>query len=107
VIEKSVRHNLHSIEYLELQFCITWFTINHLIFNYFREKEEKEQQNLSLMLMFVVMVFMLCNVLAMVSNILEAFKVRKNSEYMLFGCGTLLPRSLHLSNPPPTFVNHY
>jgi hypothetical protein len=41
----------------------------------FRDREEKEQQNLSLMLMFVVMVFMLCNVLAMVSNILEAFKV--------------------------------
>ena len=33
---------------------------------------------MSLMLMFVVMVFMLCNVLAMVSNILEAFKVRTN-----------------------------
>jgi hypothetical protein len=41
----------------------------------FREKEEKEQQKLSLMLIFVVLVFMLCNVLAMVSNILEAFKV--------------------------------
>ena len=44
----------------------------------FRDKEEKEQQNLSLMLMFVVMVFMLCNVLAMVSNILEACKVGGN-----------------------------
>ncbi len=44
----------------------------------YRDKEEKEQQNLSLMLMFVVMVFMLCNVLAMVSNILEAFKVNKD-----------------------------
>lgn len=49
---------------------------NRLSISGSREKEEKEQQNLSLMLMFVVLVFMLCNVLAMVSNILEALKVR-------------------------------
>ena len=53
-----------------------WPLFKHFTRLCFREKEEKEQQNLSLMLMFVVMVFMLCNVLAMVSNILEALKVR-------------------------------
>ncbi len=34
--------------------------------------EESEQQNLAIMLMVVVIIFVLCNVLAMVSNILDA-----------------------------------
>ena len=40
--------------------------------NYFREKnEEKEQQSLAIMLMAVVIVFVVCNLLAMVSIFLE------------------------------------
>jgi hypothetical protein len=41
-----------------------------------REREEKNQQNLSVMLMVVVVVFMSCNVLAMVVNIMETFDIR-------------------------------
>lgn len=33
--------------------------------------EENEQQNLAIMLMVVVLIFVLCNVLAMVANILD------------------------------------
>ena len=39
----------------------------------YRERmEENEQQNLAIMLMAVVAIFVLCNVLAMVANILDA-----------------------------------
>ena len=36
---------------------------------------EREQQSLAIMQMVVVLIFVICNFLAMVSNILEAFKV--------------------------------
>ena len=40
-------------------------------FHFVRERlEENEQQNIAIMLMVVVMIFVLCNVLAMVVNIL-------------------------------------
>ena len=35
--------------------------------------EENEQQNLAIMLMVVVLVFILCNILAMVTNLFDAF----------------------------------
>ena len=40
--------------------------------------EENEQQNLAIMLMVVVMMFVLCNVLAMVVNVLDALKFNEN-----------------------------
>ena len=42
----------------------------------FRESmEENEQQNLAIMLMVVVSVFVICNILAMVINLLDVFGV--------------------------------
>jgi len=46
---------------------------NHIQNN--REKEEQRQHQLALMLIVVVVVFMLCNILAIMNNILEAFQV--------------------------------
>ena len=47
-----------------------------LLFYLTREEQlEKEQQSLAIMQMVVVLIFVLCNCLAMVSNVLEAFKV--------------------------------
>lgn len=47
-------------------------TITEIDFYLKRDRlEENEQQNLAIMLMVVVLIFVLCNVLAMVSNILE------------------------------------
>ena len=40
-----------------------------------QKQEEKDQQGLTIMLMVVVVIFFFCNVLAMVSNILETFEV--------------------------------
>lgn len=38
----------------------------------FRERlEENEQQNLAIMLMVVVLIFVICNALAMIANILD------------------------------------
>ena len=37
--------------------------------------EENEQQNLAIMLMVVVSVFVICNILAMVINLLDVFGV--------------------------------
>ena len=48
--------------------------LNNIFF--IREEQlEREQQSLAIMQMVVVLIFVLCNCLAMVSNILEAFKV--------------------------------
>ena len=43
----------------------------------FRESmEENEQQNLAIMLMVVVSVFVICNILAMVCNLLDVFYIK-------------------------------
>ena len=43
----------------------------------FRESmEENEQQNLAIMLMVVVSVFVICNILAMVCNLLDVFDIQ-------------------------------
>ena len=50
--------------------------INYVIIFIYREYQlKREQQNLAVMQMVVVVVFVLCNCLAMISNILEAFKI--------------------------------
>ena len=60
---------------------ILFFSIHHVwklnhFFEFNREEQlEKEQQSLAIMQMVVVLIFVLCNCLAMVSNILEAFKI--------------------------------
>ena len=38
--------------------------------------EENEQQNLAIMLMVVVSVFVICNILAMVCNLLDVFDIQ-------------------------------
>ena len=49
---------------------------NNLLVFIFREYQlKREQQNMAVMQMVVVVVFVLCNCLAMISNILEAFKI--------------------------------
>ena len=42
---------------------------------YRQRQDDKDQQGLTMMLLVVVGIFFLCNVLAMVSNILETFDV--------------------------------
>ena len=55
-------------------------------FPHFRERlEEREQQNLAIMLMVVVMIFVLCNVLAMLSNILDMLDFKAAALTKVFG----------------------
>ena len=48
-----------------------FFIIWVIIFNFRKQLDEREQRSLTIMQMVVVAVFVICNILAMVSNILE------------------------------------
>ena len=56
-------------------FAKSCYNICVFIFTYREFQLKREQQNLAVMQMVVVLVFVLCNCLAMISNILEAFKI--------------------------------
>ena len=68
--------------------CTALYIINHDLCMYnllfFRERlEENEQQNIAIMLMVVVMIFVMCNFLAMVANILEFLKIEAGDLIMV------------------------
>ena len=60
-----------------LKFLLAWLALcNYPHFLCYRDDHsEHEQQSLAVMLMVVVIVFVFCNVLAMVSNMLDALKI--------------------------------
>ena len=61
---------------------MTYVCMYNLLF--FRERlEENEQQNIAIMLMVVVMIFVMCNFLAMVANILEFLKIEAGDLIMV------------------------
>ena len=66
---------------------------NSVWFDRKQKQEENDQRGLTIMLMAVVAIFFLCNVLAMVSNILEAFNV---NAVILTQVKTMFPRQLNL-----------